>query len=173
MTTTTKTILSIFVTDLEAYNAGHLRGEWLELPADPGEIEECIDRITGGEDHEIFITDYESDIGIECSEYSNIDELNELAETFADLNEFDQNIVEALIECGACSGIAAAVDRVSDCVLYSECETLVDLAYVLVDEGLFGDIPKGIENYIDYEAIARDLNYDSYYETSYGVLQTN
>ena len=29
-----------------------------------------------------------------------------------------------------------------------------------IDEGLFGTIPKAIENYLDYDAIARDLAAD-------------
>lgn len=42
--------------------------------------------------------------------------------------------------------------------------TLKDLAYEFVDEGLFGEIPDHLANYIDYEAIAYDLRYD-YSET--------
>ena len=41
-----------------------------------------------------------------------------------------------------------------------ECDSLRDLAVQFVDEGLFGDIPKAIENYLDYDAIARDLDMD-------------
>lgn len=39
-------------------------------------------------------------------------------------------------------------------------ETLKELAEQFVDEGLYGDIPKLLEFYIDYEAIARDLAVD-------------
>jgi hypothetical protein len=39
-----------------------------------------------------------------------------------------------------------------------EVDTLTGLAERFVDEGLFGDVPKAFENYIDYEAIARDLS---------------
>ncbi len=42
---------------------------------------------------------------------------------------------------------------------------LKDLAYLFVDEGLFGDIPAHLANYIDYDAIARDLGKD-YTETT-------
>lgn len=42
--------------------------------------------------------------------------------------------------------------------------TLKDLAYQFVDEGLFGEIPDHLANYIDYEAIEYDLRYD-YSET--------
>ena len=39
-------------------------------------------------------------------------------------------------------------------------DTLSDLAMQFVEEGLFGTIPKAIENYLDYDAIARDLAMD-------------
>ena len=35
-----------------------------------------------------------------------------------------------------------------------------DLAEQLVDDGLFGEIPDHLINYIDYEAIGRDLRFD-------------
>tara|TARA_R110002072_G_scaffold295729_1_gene466879 strand:- start:161 stop:667 length:507 start_codon:yes stop_codon:yes gene_type:complete len=43
-------------------------------------------------------------------------------------------------------------------------ESLNQLAEQFVEEGLFGDIPKALENYIDYDAIVRDLGFD-YVET--------
>lgn len=39
-------------------------------------------------------------------------------------------------------------------------DSLHHLAVQFVDEGLFGEIPKAIENYLDYDAIARDLGMD-------------
>ena len=41
-----------------------------------------------------------------------------------------------------------------------ELDSLKDLAEQFVEEGLFGEIPKSLQNYIDYEAIARDLGMD-------------
>ncbi len=38
-----------------------------------------------------------------------------------------------------------------------ECDNLRDLARQFVDEGLFGDIPARIQNYVDYDAIAYEL----------------
>jgi len=43
-------------------------------------------------------------------------------------------------------------------------ETMHELAEQFVDEGLFGDIPEHLTNYIDLDAIARDLAVD-YTET--------
>lgn len=45
-----------------------------------------------------------------------------------------------------------------------QCESMKELAEQFVDEGLFGDIPEHLTNYIDYDAIARDLAVD-YSET--------
>lgn len=46
-----------------------------------------------------------------------------------------------------------------------ECDSMKDLAEQFVDEGLFGEIPENLTNYIDYDAIANDLGFD-YTETS-------
>ncbi|MDI7774702.1 antirestriction protein ArdA [Asticcacaulis sp. EMRT-3] len=40
------------------------------------------------------------------------------------------------------------------------CESLRDLAIQFVDDGLFGDIPDSIQNYLDYDSMARDLSID-------------
>jgi len=38
--------------------------------------------------------------------------------------------------------------------------SMKELAEQFVEEGLFGDVPKSFENYIDYDAIANDLSMD-------------
>jgi antirestriction protein len=53
---------------------------------------------------------------------------------------------------------------------YLQHETLVELAYELVEEGY--DLPEFALRYFDYEAFARDLRFDGYTETSYGVIYT-
>lgn len=40
------------------------------------------------------------------------------------------------------------------------CESLRDLAMQFVDDGLFGDIPDRLRNYLNYDSIARDLGMD-------------
>ena len=56
-----------------------------------------------------------------------------------------------------------------DVILYVD-ESLGDVAYSLVEDGCFGEIPESLGNYIDYEAIARDLSYDGYIQTDQGVF---
>lgn len=41
-----------------------------------------------------------------------------------------------------------------------EVSSLRELAEQFVDDGLFGEIPQNIQNYLDYDAIARDLSAD-------------
>jgi len=41
-----------------------------------------------------------------------------------------------------------------------ELGSMKDLAQQFVEEGLFGEIPTAIQNYLDYDAIARDLGMD-------------
>lgn len=43
-------------------------------------------------------------------------------------------------------------------------DSMKELAHQFVDEGLFGDIPEHLANYIDMDAIAYDLSMD-YTET--------
>jgi len=40
------------------------------------------------------------------------------------------------------------------------CDSLRDLAIQFVEDGLIGEIPAAIQNYIDYDAIGRDLGAD-------------
>lgn len=46
-----------------------------------------------------------------------------------------------------------------------EIDTMRELAEQFVEDGLFGDIPEHLANYIDLDAIARDLSFD-YAETN-------
>ncbi len=54
-------------------------------------------------------------------------------------------------------------------IIYPE-ETLEDVAYSLVEDGCFETVGDGLVNYIDYDAIARDLEHDGYVQTDEGVF---
>ncbi|MCY0149343.1 antirestriction protein ArdA [Hoeflea sp. G2-23] len=78
-------------------------------------------------------------------------------ETWEDWQKKD--VIVAVGECGYSFNFETDDPDDLDVDLYTEM-TLSDLAYQFVDEGLFGDIPASIANYIDYDAIARDLGMD-------------
>ena len=101
MTTTTKRILAVFITNLGKYNEGELIGEWVELPITDDELDAVFERIGINEQYEeYFITDYESDFGMTAGEYSSISALNEQAEQLANLDEYELDIVAALLADG-------------------------------------------------------------------------
>lgn len=173
--------IKIYITDLSAYNNGHLVGEWVTLPSD--DINADIARVLtngalscndGSIHEEVFITDYEAPIKI--NEYDNIQELNELAETLQDLDEHDLLKLELLIYEGYNERevLNAGLDSYDvDIYDYSSDTSFTDvyelLAYDFVSDGLFGEIPSHLENYLDYSAIARDLSMD-YTEFKHGVI---
>jgi len=65
----------------------------------------------------------------------------------------------AVGECGSDHEDVVDDPSSADVMVY-EVDTMRELAEQFVDEGLCGDIPEHLENYIDYEAIARDLEID-------------
>lgn len=166
-------MIKVALTNLGKYNEGRLIYQWLELPATEDEIQEALDAIGINEEYEEwFITDYETDIdGLKIGEYEDLETLNELAERYENLDEYEQETVAAVIESEGYD-LAEAMDIVEDgrCVFYRG-QDLEDVAYDLVEEGCFGDIADSIKNYIDYAAIARDLGFDGYHETTNGVIR--
>ena len=80
--------ISIWVGNLAKYNEGNLSGKWVELPQSEEKLQETINSISNNGQDEIMIFDFEIDeslayIRSDVSEYSNISELNLLAQLFA------------------------------------------------------------------------------------------
>ena len=69
------------------------------------------------------------------------------------------NVIIAVGEAGYCFDLAKDDPDGFDIDIY-EMDSLRDLAFHFIDEGLFGDIPVSIICYLDYELIARDLGMD-------------
>jgi antirestriction protein len=79
------------------------------------------------------------------------------------IDEWDEDqkrrFIIAVGECGY-SFDADTVDPDDFEVDIYEVESMRKLAEQFVDEGLYGEIPETLQNYIDYDAIARDLAVD-------------
>ncbi|WP_152183441.1 antirestriction protein ArdA [Sulfurimonas indica] len=174
--------MRVYITDLQAYNEGHLVGRWLELPVSKFELTQALSEVlnegevvSGTDNHEeLFITDYEADIAID--EYDDIYKLNELAEIIDTLREDELLKLKLLSHEGYNERevLTQGIDNYDvDIYDYSNDTSFTDiyelLAYDMVQEGLFGDVPTYLENYIDYGAIGRDLSYD-YVEFEHGVV---
>ena len=153
-------MMNIYLTNLAAYNSGKLIGEWLEMPFTEEEYAAVMNRI--GNPEETFITDYDSDMGVTVGEFDNVFALNDLVK---ESEGYDADLIAAIIACGY--SLKDALDMADDVIFYPGKE-LIDVAYELVDECY--DLPEIAQRYFDYEALARDLGLDGYYETEYGVL---
>lgn len=166
---TTMTKLSVFLNTWGNYNEnGADGGFWVDLPCN---LFQTLDRLAEatGEDRdemEVFINDYESEIdGLEISENDSILRLNELAETLEELDEYDLEKIEAILEVegGDLMEILESLDNYE----YYSGVTLEELAWEFVEDMC---LPEIALNYFDIEKFARDLSYDSYTETTNGVL---
>ena len=65
----------------------------------------------------------------------------------------------AVGECG-CGFDPNIVDPIDFDVGIYRMDSMRDLAVEFVERGLFGDVPDHLQNYIDFDAIARDLEVD-------------
>lgn len=166
--------LRVALTNLGKYNEGNLIFEWLELPATDEEIEKLFKNIgveEGTEYEEYFITDYETDIpGLEIGEYENLSALNEQIEELGSLQDYEIEELKAIMETqGGTLGDALEIQQKGNFIYYSGVNSYEELAKIFVYDGLFGEIPEHLKNYIDYEAIGKELSYD-YTQTENGML---
>ena len=157
-------MLNIFITNLGKYTEGTLQGEWVNLPATETELEEVYKRIGINEEYEeMFITDYETDIdGLSVGEYDSISDLNELAETWESMEEYEREIVEAMISEGY--DLEEALEKKDNCMIYYDCYDMEDVAREYVEEtGLLHNVPEILQNYFDFEAYGRDMSYEGHF----------
>lgn len=180
----------IYIANLGKYNEGELVGDWINLPYSDEEREALFLRIKLAhknkdgeycegytEDGNIYeewaIHDYESDIELNISEYADLEDLNDLVQRFEDLDDDELNCFKAFKEATGYD-IEQCLEKAEygSITLYSDCDSLSDLAEQFVAEGMFGDTEQigNLANYIDYEALGRDLGFDGYTETSFGVV---
>ncbi|MGL5712005.1 MAG: antirestriction protein ArdA [Paraclostridium sp.] len=80
--------MQIYIADLDAYNSGYLKGEWIELPTENEEIEKVISRQSKNGQSDFSIHDYE--LPFEIGEYTDPIKVNELCEAIEglDLNRY-------------------------------------------------------------------------------------
>ena len=161
--------LNIYVANLAEYNNGNLVGSWISLPIEKSDFKDFLKTI--GNPEEYAIHDFDNNLGLdglEIGEYENIDKLNALAERLSNIAPDEINIINALYEAlGDFEGALECFE--SENYTFYGNMTMEEVAQEYIEECY--DIPEGLENYIDYKAFARDMKYDSYYETEYGVIE--
>ncbi|EJD6400460.1 antirestriction protein ArdA [Providencia vermicola] len=161
-------MISVFITNLGKYNEGELVGEWLELPATSKEIEHCLARIgiDGIHYEEYFLTDYESSIdGLSSyiSEYSLLDELNELATQLAMLSPDEIDLYQAAIEIGSSASsihdLIHLADNLDSFQQLAGVNNEYDLGYYWIEESGCYDLAQlgHLSHYFDYERYGHDV----------------
>ena len=85
--------MQIYIADLDAYNSGYLKVEWIELPTENEEIEKVISRQSKNGQSDFSIHDYE--LPFEIGEYTDPIKVNKLCETIQDL-DLNRYLIEHL-----------------------------------------------------------------------------
>ena len=168
-------MLDIFVNTWGNYNEnGADGGQWITLPMDPEELEEVLENIAalmGDTDPEWAIHDYEWVTEIEMdeiSEYANIFTVNEHCMELDSLEEWEAEEIAAAVEAWGYSFKEALERHNRGCFIFYPGRDLEEVAEEIIDECY--DLPEFALRYFDYEAFARDLRFDGYEETKWGVI---
>lgn len=145
---------SIYVACLAAYNNGFLHGKWIDATQESDEIKAEISKmlvaspITNAEEYAIH--DYEGFETAQISEYHGIDGVHELA-TFIEENGLLG--AELYNHFGSLNEAKTYLEE-SYSGFYDSIE---DYARELTEQTT--EIPQSLQFYIDYEKMARDMEY--------------
>lgn len=171
-------MLNIYINTWGNYNEhGADGGEWITLPMDADELKEKLNKAAkamNDNDPEWFVNDYEWTTDIkpfEVHEMDNYFELNEQLNLLNDLEEWEREEIAAAVDAFGYSFMEAYEKQQQGCFVLYRDQDLEDVAYDLVNDCYFTkDTPDIFERYFDYSAFARDLGYDGYVETEWGVI---
>ena len=169
-------IFEAFIANLGKYNEGTLIGEWVKFPATPKEIQKAFEKIgistndeLGNVYEEWFITDYNCNLdglvkNINFGEYENLDELNYLASKIGELNSYELEKFQAVLEVsdytGSVKDIINLTGNLDKYDIYPDVKNCEDLGIYYVDELEPVKVPDELRYYIDYESYGRDIALD-------------
>lgn len=176
----TSSTVSISVGSWGAYAACNdkaLGSQWLDLSYfnEWEEIEKELEQEgfdLDGEDAELFIQDIDG--------FPEVDEYTSPRQLFALLKESGCLESEYLMRCAVAfvdyfgfADFARLVDdrgfNWANSIIFYEGKTLLEVAEQVFFE-CYCEVPDYIAGYIDFDRFARDLSYDGYTETKYGVI---
>jgi len=147
----------IYVACLAAYNSAVLHGVWIDATDDIADIyKQILGMIKASpvEDAEEFaIHDYEGFGSFGISEYEGIESIHEKALFIEEHGELGISVLNHW--CGDIDEARKAMEE----GYHSEYESLANYAQMLTEDTT--DIPDEIEDYIDYERMALDMEMNS------------
>lgn len=144
--------IRIYVADLAAYNNGYLHGVWIDATAEITDIQDQVKAMLAaspvGNAEEYAIHDHEGFGDYQLGEYAGLESAHEVACFIEEFPDFGSALLNY------CGDIEAARTFAED--NYSGCYTsLADYAQELTEETT--EIPTHLAFYIDYEAMALDM----------------
>jgi antirestriction protein len=144
--------IKIYVADLAAYNSGYLHGVWIDATLDVSDIQASISRMLAAspvaDAEEYAIHDHEGFDGYDLGEYAGIDTAHDIALFLEEYEDFGGALLNH------CGDLDDAKKSASED--YCGChKSLADYAQELTEETT--EIPQTLRHYIDYEAMARDM----------------
>lgn len=151
----------VYIVNLGKYIEGEAKGAWFSVPVDIEDVKEKIG--LNGEYEEYAIHDYELPFGV--GEYESIERINNIYHQLENLNEDVLADLKDLM-AAAFESIEELIENQSNLIFYQGIESLDDLVFKLVEEGCYGEISERLKIYIDYTAMARDLNIEGTYVTT-------
>lgn len=128
--------------------------EWVDiLDCDFEELQGKLQKDT------CYITDVDSDFNYSFEGAISISELEDIADKLNEIdNEYAEEEFKALMEYLGDFEEAYSTWEAGDFSYYPDVKDREELGQYVVDEGLWGEIPENLINYIDYEAIGRDID---------------
>lgn len=141
----------IFVRNIESG-----KGEWFDLPVTEDDVREKLGDPEGDFEYEV-----EASEGLELEGVNDIDKINDFVE---ELENYDSDIVEALIECGYDTIKKLKEINIEGCTLYEGVEYGYDLGKYIVEK-VYGGISevseKTLDTYFDYEQFGDDVDLET------------
>ncbi|MDB9524381.1 antirestriction protein ArdA [Oscillatoria sp. CS-180] len=143
----------IYVADLAAYNNGILHGRWIDATQDVDDIQQEIatmlqdSPIPDAEEHAIH--DYEGFSGYDVNEYDGIETVQAIATFIEEHGDIGGLLLEHW------SGDLEQAERSIEDNYCGQYKSLSDYVQELTEETT--EIPESLRFYIDYAAMARDM----------------
>lgn len=161
--------MRVYISNLGKYNEGELVGDWFTPPINPEEVAERIG--LNGEYEEYAIHDYE--LPFDIGEFTSLNEINRLCGLIEEIEGSPIYYELKSLTEWFFSDVEELLENQDDIVVYSDCHSMEDLAQHHVEEtGMIGEVPSNLQNYIDYQALGRDMEIEgSFLVTSHGVFE--
>ena len=148
------------------YNEDRLVGAPLKFPTTTEAVQNLLKQIgiDGIRYEEIFIASYDGpmpQLHKHLGEYESIDELNHLACLLSELNEYELEVFEAVMDSGEYTGsvkdLINLAQNLDSYNFYSDIHTEEELGRMYIQELEAVPVPEHLIDYIDYEAYGRDV----------------